>query len=350
LEVARHGADRHALVELVPLRQLGDRVGPADALARLDLADAALHLVVGRVSRLGALGIAGLLRQVGLDRLDADHLGIDGGHRAEHALARQVVLIHPQAGQAGVAGEDRQLPVEGLALDPLEQVVRRAPRDDELAGPFDDRVVDRPHAVVGPGLDALAHRVVEHDRDVRLVQIELRAALGLELFLAQVGRDEGEVLAGDAVALGRVAVAPVGERGLALATGDQDDIAADLLGQVLLEDAAVVDLYALDHKWPPTRAADAPRPAGRARLPRVRQRGGTPCAAAPGDVVPSGLFLPALPPNALAAAVRRNWTDGRTNSLDDTLPSAGCQVLPSGCAAGSGRGPPRRPPPRPWPR
>src|SRR5579875_56275 len=260
LEVPRHRLHHDALAELVPLRQLGDGVRPADPLARRHGPLLAAHLVIRRPRRLHTALVVGLIAQIPLDRLDADQRGVDRRQRAEHPLAREVVLVHPQAGEAGVATQDRQVPGERLALDPLEQLLGLAPRDDQHGAALDELLVDRADAVPGPRLDPLDHRVVEHDGDVRLVDVQLGAALRLQLLLVEVGGDEREVLTGDAVALGGVAVATVGEPGLAHAAGDQDDVAADIFGQVLLKDAAVLDLDPLDggharsssrHLWAP---------------------------------------------------------------------------------------------------
>ena len=74
-------------------------------------------------------------------------------------------------------------------------------------------------------------------------------ALGFEFLLRQVVCHECEVLARDAVALRRVTVATVGKAHAPHAAGNNDDVAANLLGQVLLKDTAVIDFNPLDHGY-----------------------------------------------------------------------------------------------------
>ena len=131
--------------------------------------------------------------------------------------------------------------------------------DHEQAALVGDLLVDRPDAMPPPGLDAPRHRVIDHQRDVDVIDVQLGSALGLELFLGQIGRDEREVLARDPVALRGVAVAAVRERDPAHAAGDHHDVAADVLPEILLEDPAVLNLYAFDHvacPHPKTRILD----------------------------------------------------------------------------------------------
>ena len=118
----------------------------------------------------------------------------------------------------------------------------------ELAAFFAHLLVDRTHAMPAPRLDPLHHGVVQDHRDVSLVDVHLRPALGLELFLLEVGGDEREVFTGDPVALRGIAVAAVRKGDLAHPTGDHHDVAADVLPKILLKDAPVVHLYAFDHE------------------------------------------------------------------------------------------------------
>src|SRR4030095_9631381 len=94
----------------------------------------------------------------------------------------------------------------------------------------------------------LHHCVAANTRDVRVIDVELGAAFCLELFLEEIRADEGEILARDAVALWRVAVASVGETNLAHAARDKNNVAADALGEILLEDPAVIYLDPFDHE------------------------------------------------------------------------------------------------------
>src|SRR5947209_2084639 len=104
-----------------------------------------------------------------------------------------------------------------------------------------------------PGLDAFDHGVVEHNRDVALIDIQLGAAFRLEFLLGEIVRDERKVLAWNAIALGRIAVTPVGKTDASHAAGDDDDIAADLFAEILLKNTAIVDFNAFDQLVPPTR-------------------------------------------------------------------------------------------------
>src|SRR5918995_3937710 len=99
-----------------------------------------------------------------------------------------------------------------------------------------------------PRLDPFAHRVVQNDRDVGLVDLELSAALRLQFLLGEIRRNEGEILARNPVSLRRIAVTTVGKSLLTHAARDHDNVAADLFTQVLLKDASVVNLDALDHE------------------------------------------------------------------------------------------------------
>src|SRR5438309_2260124 len=80
-----------------------------------------------------------------------------------------------------------------------------------------------------------------------------RAAFRLEFLLGEIVRDERKVLAWNAIALGRIAVTPVGKTDASHAAGDDDDIAADLLAEILLKNTAIVDFNAFDQLVPPTR-------------------------------------------------------------------------------------------------
>ena len=124
-------------------------------------------------------------------------------------------------------------------MDVLEEVGRALERRHEQGAARDGQAVDRLQPVPGPRLDALGQGVVDADRDVDLLGLVAGHVL-LELFLRV--RDDGEVLGGDAVALGAVAVAAEGDAPPPGLAGGEDDAAADARGEVLLEDAAVDDL------------------------------------------------------------------------------------------------------------
>src|SRR6266540_3086049 len=121
-------------------------------------------------------------------------------------------------------------------------------RKDQQAAVLHDSFIDGTNPVPSPGLDAFAHRVVQDDRDVGLVDLELGAALRFQFLLGEIRGNEGKILARDAVSFRRIAVPPVGKSLLAHPAGDHHDVAADLFAQVLLKDASIVDLYAFDHE------------------------------------------------------------------------------------------------------
>jgi hypothetical protein len=82
----------------------------------------------------------------------------------------------------------------------------------------------------------LGQRVVEDDRDIRVLRLVARHVL-LELFHA-VGNDR-EVLGGNAVTLRTVAVSAERDAPATGLAGREHDAAADSRGQVLLKDPAV---------------------------------------------------------------------------------------------------------------
>jgi len=90
--------------------------------------------------------------------------------------------------------------------------------------------------VPGPGLDALAHRIVDVDRDVDVFGF----VNGQTLFEFQrrVANDR-ELLGWDAVPFGRVAVAAKGCADLAVFPGGENYVSDDVPGQSPLEYAPV---------------------------------------------------------------------------------------------------------------
>ena len=65
-------------------------------------------------------------------------------------------------------------------------------------------------------------------------------------------RYERKVFARDAVALRRIAVAPVGKTNPSHPAGDDDDVATDLLAEIFLKNTAIVDFNAFNQWIPPT--------------------------------------------------------------------------------------------------
>src|SRR5262249_39098192 len=112
--------------------------------------------------------------------------------------------------------------------------------------------IDWTHAVPAPWFDALDHRVVEDNGDVTLINIQLGAALRFEFLFRKIMGNEGEVFAWDAIPLGRIAVTAVRETDSSHAAGDNDNIAADFLAEILLKNTAIVDFNAFDQWIPPT--------------------------------------------------------------------------------------------------
>src|SRR5262249_40555502 len=112
--------------------------------------------------------------------------------------------------------------------------------------------IDRAYAMPAPWLDAFDHCVVEDDRDVALIDIQLGAALRFEFLFRQIMGDEGEVFARDAIPFGRIAVTPVRETDSSHPAGNNDNVAADLLAEILLKNTAIVDFNAFNQWIPPT--------------------------------------------------------------------------------------------------
>ena len=155
--------------------------------------------------------VLGLFHQIGFHRLDADHCRIDSGDAAQDPLVGQVILVDPKTRETGVPVKDRQPVIVRFLADELEQFFRLFVGDHEQTAVLDHPLVDRPHAVPTPGFDALAHRIVEHDGDVGVVDLELGAAFRFQLLLLEIGGNKSEILAGNPVSLRRVAVTTVGE-------------------------------------------------------------------------------------------------------------------------------------------
>src|SRR5262249_4848789 len=112
-------------------------------------------------------------------------------------------------------------------------------RSDDQGAVGLEQLVDRLQPVPRPGLDALEERVVDADADVDLLGLVLGLAL-LQRGLV-IGHD-GEVLGGDPVALGAVAIPAEGDARLSLAVGSEHDGAAEVRRELLLEDSPVDDL------------------------------------------------------------------------------------------------------------
>src|SRR6266540_430653 len=244
-----HRLDDDPLAHLGPAGLLVLLVEVRVALAALDRQDP--QVVVGVAGLLDAVLVFGLLADVLLDRVDRHDLGRDPGHRGHAAIVGVVVVVDPQARQAGRAvgredalplgaWDDRQGPVVALLVGELEQLFRRAVRRDQQETALADQLVDRLNAVPGPRLDALAHHVVDADRHIHDRRLVLGEAL---LELVAIAGDDREVLGGHTVALGRVAVSREGRPNPAVLAGRDHQPAADSVRQGLLEDASVDDLY-----------------------------------------------------------------------------------------------------------
>src|SRR4029077_2398148 len=152
------------------------------------------------------------------------------------------------------ATDNRELVRDVLRMDHLEQIVESQHRTDDQLPPRIEEPVDRLQTVPCPRLDALAEGVVDADGDVDVFWFVLGHAFFERLL---VGGDDGEVLGRDTVALGRVAVPPEGDTGLALFRGRQHQTPADMFGHGFLEDAAIDDLHrvtAIHSRYPPLTA------------------------------------------------------------------------------------------------
>ena len=151
-----------------------------------------------------------------------------------------VVLVHPEAGEANGAFYDGQAEWGILLVHVPDQVVGVLPGSDDQ-GPVGLRqLVDGLQAVPCPGLDALAHGVIDVDGDVDLRW--LVPGKGLFQFF-RVVRNDGELFRRDAVALGRVSVATKSGAYFALFPGGEDYGAHDVAGEGLLENTPVHHLH-----------------------------------------------------------------------------------------------------------
>src|SRR5439155_13304012 len=102
-----------------------------------------------------------------------------------------------------------------------------------------------------PGLDTFDHGVVENDRDVRQVDIQLGSAFRFQFLFGEIVRNESKIFARDTIALGRIAVASVREADPSHTAGNDDDITANFFSEILLKNSAIVDFNAFDQWIPP---------------------------------------------------------------------------------------------------
>ena len=163
---------------------------------------------------------------------------------------REIVLVDPQAGETGLALDDAEPPVIRLFRNEAQQVRMIALRHHDHRAALDHLLVDRAHAVPTPRLDAFTHRVIEHHRDIRLVNVQLRARFRFEFFLGQIVSDERKILARNPVPLRRVAISPIGHADPAHLRSDDDNVAANFLRQIFLKNPAIIYFYCFDHGAP----------------------------------------------------------------------------------------------------
>ena len=189
----------------------------------------------------GYLGVAVRLFLDGLQHgLKADQLGADLAQRAQGPHVGVVVFVDPETGETHGAGDNRQVIRRVLLVDILDQ------RGGVLAGGHDQsaarlgQFVDGLEAVPGPGLDSLAHGVIDVDGDIH--GGGLINGHALLKFQRRIGYN-GELLRRDAVPFGRVSVAAEGRANLAVFAGGENDVSDDVPGQSLLEYAPVHHLH-----------------------------------------------------------------------------------------------------------
>ena len=112
--------------------------------------------------------------------------------------------------------------------------------------------VDWTKSVPTPWFDAFGHRVIENDGYVGQIDIQLGAAFRLQLLFGQIVGNEREILARDTIALRRIAITPIREADPSHPAGNDDDITADFLTEILLKNSAIVDFNAFNQWIPPT--------------------------------------------------------------------------------------------------
>src|SRR5215510_6758412 len=98
----------------------------------------------------------------------------------------EIIPENPKSPEAEIPVVSGELPAIRLLCDELEKLVMALFGNDEQCSARLDFLVDRPHTMPAPGLDAFDHRVVENDGDVALIDVELGAAFGLEFLLGEI--------------------------------------------------------------------------------------------------------------------------------------------------------------------
>src|SRR5262249_4578791 len=134
-----------------------------------------------------------------------------------------IVLVYPETRKARISIEERQAIVMRLFADKLQEFVMAFFRKYEQATVLYHPFVNGANAMPSPGLDSLAHSIVEHDRDVCLVDLQLGTAFRFQLFLREIRGNEGKIFAWNSVSFRRVAVTAVGKRRLPHAARNHDD-------------------------------------------------------------------------------------------------------------------------------
>ena len=158
--------------------------------------------------------------------------GANLAKRAQHTDVGVVVLVDPQAREAGNTGHDGQVVGGFLGVDVFQQRVGLLAGSHYHCAAGPGELVDGLKPVPGPGLDALAHGVVNVDRNVDVGSLIDGEALFQ--FLGAVGHDR-ELLGRDAVTFRGVAVAPESGADLAVFPGRENDGADDVPRQALLK-------------------------------------------------------------------------------------------------------------------
>src|SRR5262249_35791998 len=160
---------------------------------------------------------------------------INAGDGTKRFFMGEVIPENPKPRETEIARVGGKVPAVRFSGNELQQLVVALFGNDQQRSAGLYFFIDWTHTVPAPWFDAFDHRVVKNDGDVALIDVELGAALRFELLFRKIMRNEGEVFAWDAIPLGRIAVTPVGKTDASHTAGDNDNIAADFLAEILLK-------------------------------------------------------------------------------------------------------------------
>src|ERR671911_2437500 len=194
--------DDDGLAHLAPPRQLDRFVIVLCALARLDLVG--FDLVVAVLESGEILLAESALAHHGLYLAVLEDVGARARYGAEHPHVRAVVAVDPEPAQARRPRQDGQRPIPGLLRDDLQKLFGCPVRDYQQRPAAPETHVDRLPPVPSPGLDPVAHRVVQDRDDVQFVGLVFGHVAFQRL---RIRRDDRELLGRNAIALRRITVA-----------------------------------------------------------------------------------------------------------------------------------------------